>query len=151
MVIVFTQLQWWYVRICTFRDILPLLKSGLFGENPYRAKLACQTAIDSWKEVQGDTNYRLLNIQTVSQAAEYPSQDAKQKQLAARQPKECQTNGRYLTQSTAIQGQSVRRLDESLPCKAASITRLPKRLLNNVVSIKTYFLHMSSTEHIFPF
>lgn len=60
------------------------------------------------QRVQGDTNYRLLNIQTVSQAAEYSSQDAEQKQLAARQPKECQTNGRYLTQSTAIQGQSVR-------------------------------------------
>lgn len=99
---------------------------------------------------QGDTNYRLLNIQTVSQAAEYPSQDAKQEQRAARQPKERQTNGRYLTQSTAIQGQSVRQRDESLPCKAASITRLSERLLNNVVqSRKAYLLHMSGAEHTF--
>lgn len=89
---------------------------------------------------QGDFNYRLLNIQTFSEAAQYPSQDAKQEQLAARQPKECQTNGRYLTQSTAIQGQSVRRLDESLPCEAASITRLLKGLLSNVEhSIKMHF------------
>lgn len=101
------------------------------------------------QQVQGDTNYRLLNIQTVSQAAEYPSQDDKQKQLAARQPKECQTNGRYLTQSAAIQGQSVRQLDESLPCEAASITRLPVGLLNNVVqSIKIFLTHVQHRAHI---
>lgn len=85
------------------------------------------------QQVQGDTNYRLLNIQTVSKGAEYPSQDDKQTQLGARRPKECQTNSRYLTQSTAIQGQSVRQLDESLPCVAASTARLPGGLLNNVV------------------
>lgn len=93
-------------------------------------------------QVQGDSNYMVLNIQIVSQAAEYISRDAKQKQLAARQPKECQTNGRYLTQSTAIQGQSVRQRDESLASKAASITRL---LDNALPNIKKYFLHVSST------
>lgn len=42
------------------------------------------------QQEQGDTNYRLLNIQTVSEAAEYPSRDDKQTQLAARQPTESQ-------------------------------------------------------------
>lgn len=71
------------------------------------------TLVEHWparlqlERQQGDPNYRLLNIQTFLEATQYPSQDAKQEQLAARQPKECQTNGRYLTQSIAIQGQSV--------------------------------------------
>lgn len=115
------------MRTYTFRDLLPLLKYGSLMRILKGTKYK-------------DTNYRLLNIQTVSQAAEYPSQDDKQKQLAARQPEECQTNGRYLTQSAAIQGQSVRQLDESLPCEAASITRLPRGLLNDVIqSINTHF------------
>lgn len=108
--------------------------------------LARLQLISERQKVQGDTNYKLLNIQTVSQA-EYPFQDDKQKQLPARQSKRFQTKGRYLTQSTAIQGQSVRQLDESLPCEAASITSLPGGLLNNVVqSINTYSIHMSSTD-----
>lgn len=103
-------------------------------------------------QVQGDSNYRVLNIQILSQAAEYLSQDSKQKQLAARQPKECQTHGRYLTQSTPIQGQSVRQRDESLASEAASITRLPGGLLYNALpNIKTYFFHMSSTRRTFAF
>ena len=137
------------MRTYTFRDILPLindapLENALMGQNwPGTLQLNSER-----RQEQGATNCRLLNIQTVPQAAEYPSQDDKRKQLAARQPKECQTNGRYLTQSAAIQGQSVRQLDESLPCEAASTTRLPGGLLNNVLrTINTYFLHVSSTEH----
>lgn len=141
------------MRTYTYRDILPLLKYGPLDKTPtgqnWPARLQL---IPERLQEQGDTNYRLLNIQTVSQAAEYPSQDAKQEQGAARQPKECQTNGKYLTQSTAIQGQSVRQQDESLPFKAACTTRLSERLLNNVVqSIKAYLLHMSGAEHTFSF
>lgn len=60
-------------------EILPLLKYGPLEKTPNGQNwLDRLRLIPERQQVQSDTNYRLLNIQTVSQAAEYPSQDAKQ-------------------------------------------------------------------------